>query len=51
MYANQASPYQSGMASPTSGGYQPSTQTQQPRRLDPDQMPSPVSYLITKCIK
>ena len=43
MYANQTSPYQTGMASPT-GGYQSNSQSQQQaRRLDPDQMPSPVS--------
>ncbi|OXU26882.1 hypothetical protein TSAR_008825 [Trichomalopsis sarcophagae] len=45
MYANQTSPYQSGLANPTSG-YQPSTQTQQARRLDPDQMPSPIQVIL-----
>ncbi|KAL7291984.1 hypothetical protein TKK_0014270 [Trichogramma kaykai] len=42
MYANQASPYQTGMSSPT-GNYAPSAQAQ--RRLDPEQMPSPIQVI------
>jgi hypothetical protein len=42
MYANQMNPYQSGIASPPDG-YQSNSQSQQVRRLDPNQMPSPVS--------
>lgn len=40
MYNNQRSPYQSGV--PNATGYQPGLQPQQARRLDPEQMPSPV---------
>lgn len=40
MYANHASPYHSPVTSPTSG-YQSQSQA---KKLDPEQMPSPVSY-------
>lgn len=43
MYANQRSPYPSGPMSSTES-YQPGMQPQQARRLDPEQMPSPVRY-------
>lgn len=40
MYNNQRSPHQSGV--PNTTGYQSGLQPQQARRLDPEQMPSPV---------
>ncbi|RLU19062.1 hypothetical protein DMN91_009420 [Ooceraea biroi] len=44
MYNNQRSPYQGGAtASPT--GYQSGLQPQQARRLDPEQMPSPIQVM------
>ncbi|KMQ92236.1 protein transport protein sec24c-like protein [Lasius niger] len=43
MYNNQRSPYQSGV--PNATGYQPGLQPQQARRLDPEQMPSPIQVM------
>lgn len=43
MYNNQRSPYQSGVPNPT--GYQSGLQPQQARRLDPEQMPSPIQVM------
>lgn len=43
MYNNQRSPYQSN--APNAAGYQPSMQPQQARRLDPEQMPSPIQVM------
>lgn len=40
MYNNQRNPYQGN--APNAAGYQPGMQPQQARRLDPEQMPSPV---------
>lgn len=40
MYNSQRNPYQSG--APNAAGYQSGLQPQQARRLDPEQMPSPV---------
>ncbi|XP_011498373.1 PREDICTED: protein transport protein Sec24C isoform X2 [Ceratosolen solmsi marchali] len=44
MYANQMNPYQSGISS-TPEGYQTNVQSQQVRRLDPNQMPSPIQLI------
>lgn len=43
MYNNQRSPYQSN--TPNATGYQPGLQPPQARRLDPDQMPSPIQVM------
>ncbi|KAL6439948.1 hypothetical protein ACFW04_002958 [Cataglyphis niger] len=43
MYNNQRSPYQSGV--PNTTGYQSGLQPQQARRLDPEQMPSPIQVM------
>ncbi|XP_029173568.1 protein transport protein Sec24C [Nylanderia fulva] len=43
MYNNQRSPYQSGI--PNATGYQSGLQPQQARRLDPEQMPSPIQVM------
>ncbi|KAF7399574.1 hypothetical protein HZH68_008166 [Vespula germanica] len=44
MYVNQRSPYPSGPMSSTEN-YQPGMQPQQARRLDPEQMPSPIQVI------
>nr|KAF7423594.1 hypothetical protein H0235_008877 [Vespula pensylvanica] len=44
MYVNQRSPYPSGPMSSTES-YQPGMQPQQARRLDPEQMPSPIQVI------
>ncbi|XP_050445798.1 protein transport protein Sec24C [Cataglyphis hispanica] len=43
MYNNQRSPYQSSV--PNTTGYQSGLQPQQARRLDPEQMPSPIQVM------
>lgn len=43
MYNTQRSPYQSGV--PNAMGYQSGLQPQQARRLDPEQMPSPIQVM------
>ncbi|XP_011635286.1 protein transport protein Sec24C [Pogonomyrmex barbatus] len=43
MYNNQRNLYQSG--TPNAAGYQPGLQPQQARRLDPEQMPSPIQVM------
>ncbi|XP_018393564.1 PREDICTED: protein transport protein Sec24C [Cyphomyrmex costatus] len=43
MYNNQRSPYQS---TPNATGYQSGLQSQHSRRLDPDQMPSPIQVIL-----
>ncbi|XP_046753810.1 protein transport protein Sec24C [Diprion similis] len=49
MYAGQRSPYQGGVPPGAPGGFQPGMQPgmqpQQARRLDPDQMPSPIQVI------
>ncbi|KAK2583030.1 hypothetical protein KPH14_009072 [Odynerus spinipes] len=44
MYGSQRSPYQGGPMSPAES-YQPGMQPQQSRRLDPEQMPSPIQVM------
>ncbi|XP_066585549.1 protein transport protein Sec24C [Prorops nasuta] len=44
MYGGQR-PYQSGMPASSGGYQQPGLQPQQARRLDPDQMPSPIQVM------
>lgn len=46
MFGNQP-PYPGGM--PAGPGAYPAAQAQQGRKLDPDQMPSPVSFWNSKC--
>ncbi|XP_011176356.1 protein transport protein Sec24C [Solenopsis invicta] len=43
MYNNQRNPYQSA---PNTTGYQSGLQPQQARRLDPEQMPSPIQVML-----